>query len=52
MIGIDTPKTDSKLPTYMSLPELQKLFRFLEQDNSRIAIRNHLLFKLLATTGM
>ncbi|MGG1480149.1 tyrosine-type recombinase/integrase [Bacillus smithii] len=52
MIGIDTPKTDSKLPTYMSLLELQKLFRFLEQDNSRMAMRNHLLFKLLATTGM
>lgn len=52
MIGIDTPKTDSKLTTYMSLLELQKLFRFLEQDNSRMAMRNHLLFKLLATTGM
>lgn len=52
MIGIDTPKTDSKLPTYMSLSELRKLFHFLEQDNSRMAMRNHLLFKLLATTGM
>ena len=48
----DTPKTDSKLPTYMSLSELRKLFHFLEQDNSRMAMRNHLLFKLLATTGM
>jgi site-specific recombinase XerD len=52
MIGIDTPKTDSKLPTYMSLLELQKLFRFLQQDSSRMAMRNHLLFKLLATPGM
>lgn len=52
MIGIDTSKTDSKLSTYMSLSELRKLFHFLEQDNSRMAMRNHLLFKLLATTGM
>ncbi len=37
MIGIDTPKTDRKLPTYMSLSGLRKLFHFLEQDNSRMA---------------
>ena len=52
MIGIDTPKTDRKLASYMSLSGLRKLFHFLEQDNSRMTMRNHLLFKLLATTGM
>lgn len=32
MAGIQAPKNEKKLPVYMSLEELQKLFRFLEQD--------------------
>ncbi|WP_081412599.1 tyrosine-type recombinase/integrase [Fictibacillus gelatini] len=52
MVGIETPKIDNKLPVYMTLQELQKLFRYLENDTGRFAIRNHLMFKLLATTGM
>ncbi|RDE32886.1 integrase [Parageobacillus thermoglucosidasius] len=52
MAGIQVPKADKKLPTYMTLDELKKLFHYLENDNSRLAYRNHLLFKLLATTGM
>lgn len=36
----------------MTLQELQKLFRYLENDTGRFAITNHLMFKLLATTGM
>ncbi|OLS38582.1 tyrosine-type recombinase/integrase [Bacillus sp. MRMR6] len=52
MAGIETPKHDSKLPVYMSLSEVQKLFRFLEQNQGRFALRNHLMFKLLPSTGM
>lgn len=52
MAGIEIPKHDKKLPTYMTLSELQKLFRFLEQDQGRFALRNHLMFKLLPSTGM
>ncbi|WP_241840651.1 site-specific integrase [Fictibacillus sp. S7] len=36
----------------MSLQELQKLFSSLESNTSPRGIRNVLMFKLLATTGM
>lgn len=52
MAGIQAPKSDKKLPVYMTLEELQKLFRFLERDPRSLSTRNNLLFKLLATTGM
>lgn len=52
MAGIQGPKADKKLPVYMMLEELRRLFRFLESDNRPLSYRNHLLFKLLATTGM
>ncbi|MET3289324.1 UNVERIFIED_CONTAM: site-specific recombinase XerD [Brevibacillus sp. OAP136] len=52
MTGIQAPKADKKVPVYMKLFELQKLFRFLEQDHHKFSLRNHLMFKLLASTGM
>src|SRR5690625_5195665 len=52
MVGIERPKADDKLPVYMTLPELQKLFRYLDQNNGRFGLRNNLMFKLLATSGM
>ncbi|UED72181.1 tyrosine-type recombinase/integrase [Brevibacillus sp. DP1.3A] len=52
MVGIHAPKTDKKVPVYMKLIELQMLFRFLENDQRKLSLRNHLMFKLLATTGM
>ncbi|WP_046173356.1 tyrosine-type recombinase/integrase [Domibacillus indicus] len=52
MGGIEPPKADKKLPVYMSLSELQQLFRFFEKNDSRFSLRNHLMIKLLATTGM
>jgi integrase/recombinase XerD len=52
MAGVSAPKADKKLPVYMTLDELKKLFHFLEFDNRPLSFRNHLLFKLLATTGM
>lgn len=52
MGGIETPKTDDKLPVYMTLGDLKQLFRTLEQEQSRLARRNEVMFKLLATTGM
>ncbi|MDF2680099.1 MAG: integrase [Brevibacillus sp.] len=52
MVGIQAPKTDKKLPVYMKLIELQQLFRFLESDQRKFSLRNHVMFKLLATTGM
>ncbi|MFI8709066.1 tyrosine-type recombinase/integrase [Bacillus sp. NPDC077411] len=52
MGGILAPKTENKLPVYMTLQELKKLFTFLENDNRPLSYRNHLLFKLLATSGM
>ncbi|MFB4165324.1 tyrosine-type recombinase/integrase [Alteribacillus sp. JSM 102045] len=45
-------KIRKKLPVYMNLDELRKLFHFLEKGKRPLALRNHLLFKLLATTGM
>lgn len=47
--GIETPKTERKLPVYMSLSDLQQLFRSLEQDRSSLSKRNEVIFKLLAT---
>ncbi len=52
MAGIETPKHDKKLPVYMTLSELQKLFRYLESDQGRFALRNHLMFKILPSTGI
>lgn len=52
MAGIQAPKSDKNLPVYMSLEELQKLFRFLEKDERPLAYRNNVLFKLLATSRM
>lgn len=52
MAGIVPPKTDTKLPTYMTLDELKQLFAFLEHDTHPLALRNHTMFRLLATTGM
>ncbi|WP_233523070.1 tyrosine-type recombinase/integrase [Peribacillus saganii] len=52
MSGIETPKTDDKLPVYMTLSDLQQLFRSLEQDDSTLSKRNEIMFKLLAVTGM
>ncbi|WP_217366838.1 tyrosine-type recombinase/integrase [Brevibacillus sp. MS2.2] len=52
MVGIQAQKTDEKLPVYMRLIELQQLFRFMEADKQKFALRNHMMYKLLATTGM
>ncbi|MFF2288808.1 tyrosine-type recombinase/integrase [Peribacillus butanolivorans] len=50
--GIQAPKADKNLPKYMTLQELNKLFTYLEHDPRPQRIRNELMFKLLATTGM
>ena len=50
--GIETPKTDDKLPVYMTLTDLKQLFDYLERAQSRFSKRNELMFKLLATTGL
>lgn len=50
--GIEAPKHDKLLPVYMTLIELKKLFKYLEVDNRPSSIRNELIFKLFATTGM
>lgn len=52
MAGVVPPKTDTKIPTYMTLEELKQLFQFLETDAHPLALRNHTMFRLLATTGM
>ncbi|WP_260284910.1 tyrosine-type recombinase/integrase [Peribacillus aracenensis] len=39
-------------PKYMTLQELHKLFTYLEHDPRPQRVRNELMFKLLATTGM
>lgn len=39
MIGIKSPKSDSKLPVYMNLNELKQLFALLEQSKHRFALR-------------
>ncbi|MFJ7980001.1 tyrosine-type recombinase/integrase [Lysinibacillus xylanilyticus] len=50
--GIESPKTDDKLPVYMTLTDLKQLFDYLERAQSRFSMRNELMFKLLATTGL
>lgn len=50
--GIESPKTDDKLPVYMTLTDLKQLFDYLERAQSRFSMRNELMFKLLATTGI
>jgi site-specific recombinase XerD len=45
MTGIEKPKNDSKLPVYMSLQDLQKLFKYLDQANGRFVLRNNMMFK-------
>ncbi len=52
MGGIKAPKSDTKLPVYMNMEELKKLFAFLEKDEHPLARRNEAMYKLLATTGM
>jgi site-specific recombinase XerD len=52
MVGISAPKADKKLPVYMRLLEVQQFLRFLESHEHPYALRNELIFKLLATTGM
>lgn len=52
MANVQVPKSDQKLPVYMSLSQLQQLFSFLEQDVGDFSLRNETMFKLLATTGM
>lgn len=52
MNGIEIPKTAAKLVVYMTFSDLQQLFRALEHDSSRFSLRNEVMFKLLATTGM
>ncbi|KAB2331501.1 tyrosine-type recombinase/integrase [Cytobacillus depressus] len=52
MAGIKAPKSDSKLPVYMNMEELKKLFSFLEHESHPLALRNETMFKLLATTGI
>ncbi|WP_170834262.1 site-specific integrase [Fictibacillus solisalsi] len=38
MIGVQAPKSDKKLPVYMTLQELRQLFTYLENDTSKFAI--------------
>ncbi len=52
MGGIESPKTEMKLPKNMKLSELQLFFSFLEQDRHPYSLRNEVMFKLLSTTGM
>lgn len=52
MRGIESPKTDYKLLVYMTLTDLQQLFGYLERDQSPFSMRNELMFKLLAKTGL
>ncbi|MFF2456883.1 tyrosine-type recombinase/integrase [Peribacillus simplex] len=48
--GIQAPKADKNSPKY--LQELHKLFTYVEHDLRPQRVRNELMFKLLATTGM
>jgi integrase/recombinase XerD len=55
MATIERPKTSSRLPVYMNLKELTQLFLSLEfhaEGGSFLSIRNHLLFKFIALTGI
>ncbi|MGG4266787.1 tyrosine-type recombinase/integrase [Peribacillus simplex] len=49
---IQALKADKNSPKYMTLQKLHKLFTCLEHDSHPKRIRNELMFKLLATTGM
>lgn len=52
MAGIKSPKSDTKLPVYMNLEEVKRLFSSLEREKGPLSLRNEAMFKLLATTGM
>jgi|GEM_PF-4757594 len=52
MAGVANPKADKRLPRYLSQQELGRLFHSLERQVHPLALRNELIFKLLATTGM
>ncbi|MFJ7747082.1 tyrosine-type recombinase/integrase [Peribacillus sp. NPDC097295] len=52
MASIESPKTDKKLPVYMTLTDLQQLFQMLSEEHSSLSLRNEAMFKLLATSGM
>ncbi|MDY0396628.1 tyrosine-type recombinase/integrase [Virgibacillus halophilus] len=52
MDSIEKPKFDDNLPVYMTLDDLKQLFRSIENDDSSLSIRNEVMIKLLATTGM
>lgn len=52
MNGIEKPKLDKKLPIYMTLQELRRFLTYLESYKGRFAMRNKVMFTLLATTGM
>lgn len=47
MVGIEIPKIDNKLPVYMTLSELQQLFRFLDSDTRRFSKRNNVMLSCL-----
>ena len=50
--GIISPKSAKRLPIYMNLEEVKKLFSSLEQEERALSLRNEVMFKLFATTGM
>jgi len=52
MSSIETPKFDDTLPVYMTLDDLQLVFRSLEKHRSLLSKRNEVMIKLIATTGM
>ncbi|MCK6257348.1 site-specific integrase [Fictibacillus sp. KIGAM418] len=43
MLGVQAPKSDKKIPVYMTLQELKQLFTYLENDTGKFATRNHVL---------
>ncbi|MGD6804258.1 hypothetical protein ACQCVK_16360 [Rossellomorea vietnamensis] len=49
MAAIQSPKMDTKLPVYMNLEEVQKLFSSLEKNERPLSLRNEAMFKLLGT---
>lgn len=52
MLGIENPKQDKHLPKYMTLQELEQLFHSLERQTHPFALRNELMFKFMATSGL
>ncbi|MEH7351919.1 tyrosine-type recombinase/integrase [Gottfriedia acidiceleris] len=50
--GIEAPKHDKLLAIYITLNELKMLFNYLEDDDCASSLRNGLIFKLFATSGM